>query len=525
MSSNSQPIKIVIIDDEVEHQRLLKRALGKEGASGGLTWEVHTYTDPTTALAQMPVNGIAVILCDYNLSDSTGLEWIPHLIKAGLGPVIMMSSQGDERVASEAFKAGAVDYLVKMDILKSSDTLRRAIRDAVFRYKLESSNRELSRDLKIANHALQQKNERLRDLTDTAHRFVEDVAHEFRTPLTVIKEFASIMRDGLGGAVTDKQASYLEHIDASAKNLAQMVDDFLDTSKIRARLLRVDRKPHTVADIYQSVRPVLEGRCQSKNIKLETVVGPDLTSPVWCDIEKVGRILINLTSNAIKFSPEGSEVRLWARAIEQGEVEIGVTDHGPGISAEDLEHLGDRLHQTSSGRENSVKGFGLGLNIAKDLIRVSLGKFNVVSEPGKGSTFSFTLPGADTQQLVNRYVEAAVEQDPGVSITILHATPSPGETFDLERARHFLVCHCQSLDIVIPSDDKRSIILLGPTSEPQGWVRSLQSSLSETGAAMRVNDPPIRLDLRWVGTWSNPRLKSAVIASTTNLVEGVRCSA
>ena len=298
-----------------------------------------------------------------------------------------------------------------------------------------------------------------------------------------------------------------------------MVDDFLDTSKLRARLLKVDRKPHTVDEVYKSVRPVLLSRAKAKNITLKESIPQDLPD-VFCDIEKVGRILINLIINAIKFSPDDAEILVWAKPTAAGDVEVGITDQGPGMSEDDVAILGNRLQQTATGQRSSVKGFGLGLNIAKDLIRVNLGQLDVVSAPNQGSTFSFTLPGLDMSRILDRYIDTLLKQDPESHVSMLHVKPLNDAAKDIERVRHHLVCHCQSLDLVVPSDDKRSIILLGSTSEPDSWVRSIEASLEQNSAPMSLHKQPLQLDISWVGTWSNNRLKSAVIENASRLIWG-----
>ena len=118
MSECHQAVQIIIIDDDQEQAQLLQRAMhsyDRQAKQNGER-EIHIYTDPAEAIADLPAEGPAVILCDFQLAESTGLDWLPHLVRAGIGPVILMSSQGDERIASEAFRAGASDYLVKMDI-------------------------------------------------------------------------------------------------------------------------------------------------------------------------------------------------------------------------------------------------------------------------------------------------------------------------------------------------------------------------------------------------------------------------
>lgn len=513
---------VVIIDDDEEHIHLLRRALKQSNPGSAISYPrmVKSYTDPAEALADLPAEGPVVILCDYRMPGADGLDWLPDLVRANLGPVILMTAQGDEQVATLAFRAGATDYLVKGEIFQNPKQLHLAIRDALRRYKLEQRSRELARDLKLANAALEQKNQRLGELTETAHRFVDDVAHEFRTPLTVIKEFASIIRDGLGGPVTEKQTGFLDYIDAAVRDLAQMVDDFLDTSKLRAKALRVDRRPNQVADIIEAVRPAIATYAQSKRITLDEQIEPNLPL-VFCDLEKAGRVIVNLVINAIKFSPEGGTVRLWARSADHGDVSIGVTDHGPGMTPEELAAVGERFEQNGDPQRSTAKGFGLGLSIARDLVRLNLGSMNITSAPGNGSTFSFSLPCWEPTSVLRLYIDTIAAGNDADSLTVLQVIPD-NDPNAIEKTRQFLSSNCQSMDLVMPAVDRRSVLMVGPTSEPHKWIQRLESVCQHN----RDNgSPTMKFQAHWIGTWAVPEMKNAVLEIVTDRLLGVRACA
>jgi len=296
-------VQVILIDDDPDHLDLIELALiGKSDSIDD--FNVVTFLDPAEALTHLPAQGPAIIICDYSMPGSSGLDWLPDFLRQNIGPMILLTGQGDERIAAQAFRAGASDYLVKSVVIENPEILHQSIWQALRRYSLKQRNEELSRQLKIANGELEQQNTALTELTETAHRFVNDVAHEFRTPLTVIKEFASIMADGLGGEITEKQTEFLGHIIASSRDLAHLIDDFLDSSKLKARSLRVDRQRHSVTDILDAVRPMLRCRAASRRIQITEDIDPECLE-VFADAEKAGRVLINLTVNAIKFAPHG----------------------------------------------------------------------------------------------------------------------------------------------------------------------------------------------------------------------------
>ncbi|MBX2851151.1 MAG: response regulator, partial [Phycisphaeraceae bacterium] len=382
---DTSPI-IMVIDDDPEHLHLLQRALQSTQQADLVQYPrlVRTFEDPADALSQLPAEGPVVILCDYQMPGCDGLDWIPDFVRAGLGPVIMMTAQGDEYVATQAFRVGAVDYLVKGEVFENPRLLHLAIRDAVKQFRLNQQNHELARELKLANAELEKKNAMLSEMTDSAHHVVDDVAHEFRTPLTVIKEFTAIINDGVAGEITERQSEYLGLIDNATRDLSQMVDDFLDTSKLRVQTLRIDRQPYRPKALIEHVLPIVRARARSKNISVE-VACPEGLPDVFCDIEKVGRVIINLAVNAIKFSPVESTVKLWSALDGQQGIKIGVTDDGPGIPDAELHLLCERFGQVSTGNSQKVKGYGLGLNIASDLARLNLGTIEIDSKIEHGS--------------------------------------------------------------------------------------------------------------------------------------------
>ena len=335
--------------------------------------------------------------------------------------------------------------------------------------------RTTQKALEIANQELERKNKKLTELTETAHRFVDNVAHDFRTPLTVVKEFSSIIADGLGGPVTEQQNEYLQFIITATRDLAQMVDDFLDSSKLKAGVLRVNREPQEIHQIFESIRAVLTTRAALKKIQIIEEVQPDLPA-AFVDAEKIERVIINLVINAIKFSPEGSIITLWATTTDDGDLEIGITDQGPGLSETDLAVIFERFKQVGDIQRASTKGFGLGLNIAKELVWLNLGTVYVQSKQGQGSTFSFTLPVCKRSIILRRYFERFEElSELPLNMAILQVKPDD-PTADLEEVRRFLTSMCYPMDLVLKTDDLGSVYVFGSTTEIKLWVDKLKKA-------------------------------------------------
>jgi len=353
-------------------------------------------------------------------------------------------------------------------------------------------------------------NRRLLALTEQAHRFVDDVSHEFRTPLAVIKEFGSIIADGLAGSITPEQAQYLGIIDNAVLDLNQMVEDFLDSSKLRAGRLRVDRRPQNVTDLFARIRPGLLKKAASRSITIEERIEPGLPR-VFADEEKVRRVIMNLATNAVKFSPEGSRIELWARLADDDSVEIGVTDQGRGLEPEDQKKLFERFARLPSAGTPSVKGFGLGLNIARQLVWLNLGSMHVRSELGRGSTFSFTLPADEPRMILERFCARIAEcEEPATRLAVI-SVMSDDETKSVDALRLFLAATTRPTDVILelPATQGVGLLVFGPTDSPEGWA----ARLSEARDRVTANTPGLaRLRINILGTFTFPSQASDMTA-------------
>jgi PAS domain S-box-containing protein len=375
--------------------------------------------------------------------------------------------------------------------------------------------------LRMYAEKLQRNYDRMAELTDMAHRFVDLVAHEFRTPLTVVREFTSIIRDGLGGPVTDQQAEYLGMITASADDLSQMVDDLLDSSRLKAGRLHLQRRVCRAEDVVTDIVPMVESKATQKQIELVTEIAPDLPD-VFMDAGKANRALVNLAINAIKFSPQGAKIVLFARATSDGDVELGVRDHGPGLTPEEVQQIFERFHQSTHGLLATAKGFGLGLSIVKEMVSLNLGSVQVESTPGEGSTFSFLIPAADRARIVSRFLQVAREEaEDEHRLTALSFSLSEDEVEKLPAVEQFLLGTCRPMDLILPCSDGRSVLAVGVTRNPEngeGWVSRLTAVAEETpDAAADVEE----LDCDVLGEWPVEKFDQAESLLRESIAEPV----
>ena len=240
--------------------------------------------------------------------------------------------------------------------------------------------------------------ERLKELDKMKSAFVSNVSHELRTPLTAIKASADNMLDRLIGDLNGKQVGYLTRIKSNSDRLARLINDLLDLSTIEAG--KIDLRPTNlplvtlVKEAAESLRPV----AAEKLINL-TVMSAEPGVIAWADRDKVIQVLMNLIGNALKFTPAGGKVAITVAKNSAAWMQISVIDTGPGIPAEEVNKVFGRFYQIGQASTQKTQGTGLGLAISKALVEMHGGKIWAESEPGKGSTFSFTLPAEQPFQL------------------------------------------------------------------------------------------------------------------------------
>lgn len=262
---------------------------------------------------------------------------------------------------------------------------------------LESEVDERTMQLSEANEELERQRAHVEEVNDKLKRenryksdFLAIVSHELRTPLTSILAFTDLMADSVSSenALVRKQ---LEEIDKNGRILLEMVDNVLETARIQAGSEKLNLELVDMNDVVGMVEASSESLAVKKNIALSTRVAPDVPLIV-SDWEKVRRILVNLVSNAIKFTPVNGSVEVRVRFDEGKGVVVEVIDDGIGIPADKQDLIFERFAQENMSTVRRYGGSGLGLSLVKDLAGMLGGAVSVESELGEGSTFSVVLP-------------------------------------------------------------------------------------------------------------------------------------
>lgn len=231
---------------------------------------------------------------------------------------------------------------------------------------------------------------RAEEANQSKSEFLANMSHELRTPLNAINGFSDIMKKELFGPLGDpRYAEYVNDILFSGQHLLSLINDILDMSKIEAGKMTLNTEPMQMNDMISQVIRIVRGRADENRLKLayDEIILPEIEA----DPRAVKQILLNLTTNAIKFTPEGGVVTLVVEPKSAGLI-IRVSDTGIGISKEDIERLAQPFEQIDSDHSRQHEGTGLGLALSKSLVELHGGNFTIESVVGQGTTVIFTLP-------------------------------------------------------------------------------------------------------------------------------------
>ena len=207
--------------------------------------------------------------------------------------------------------------------------------------------------------------------------------------MNAIIGFSQVLRDGISGEINAKQEEYLDDILSSGHHLVSLINDVLDLSKVEAGQVKLDVATFSLREALDRGVVMVREPAVEKGVRLSLALAPAVDL-VDGDERRLRQVVYNLLSNAVKFTPAGGCIDVASSRVN-GEVQVSVTDTGPGIAPEDHERIFEEFQQTEAGVEQR-EGTGLGLALSRRLVELHGGRIWVDSEPGKGSTFVFTLP-------------------------------------------------------------------------------------------------------------------------------------
>jgi len=233
---------------------------------------------------------------------------------------------------------------------------------------------------------------KVREVSLIKENFMANMSHEIRTPMNAILGFTHLLK-------TKNQdpglAEFVESIGKSGESLLTIINDILDLSKIEAGMMRIESMPFGVRGLVHSIQTMFAEKIGEKGLQFSTVIDDSIPDTLSGDATRLTQILVNMIGNAVKFTPEGTiHVEINNKGMSGNRLWIGfvISDTGIGIAKEKLSGIFERFRQAEDSITRKYGGTGLGLSIAKDLVLLQNGEIDVESEPGKGSTFRFTIP-------------------------------------------------------------------------------------------------------------------------------------
>lgn len=297
----------------------------------------------------------------------------------------------------------------------------RALRDSQARLEnqqaeLEQTNSQLEEQSQLLEQerdevtrgktALELQAKQLEAASRYKSEFLANMSHELRTPLNSSLILAKLLADNVSGNLSDEQVRYAETIQTAGNDLLVLINDILDLSKIEAGHLELRLETFALSRITDALERTFRPVAEQKGLEFLIEVSPDCASELQTDRQRLEQVLKNLLANACKFTEVG-QVRLSVNQPKEGQVQFIVTDTGIGIPEADQQIVFDAFRQADSRISRKYGGTGLGLSISRELARMLGGSISLASEPGKGSTFTLTIPELHSQYVDTPLVSPA----------------------------------------------------------------------------------------------------------------------
>lgn len=391
----SVPMHLLVVDDEPAVERLIRMTLRAE-----LREEVYTITfaqDGVDALEKLDAHpDIGVVLTDLNMPRMDGLTLLGHLRNKPVR-VVVVSAYGDMSNIRAAMNRGAYDFVTKpIDRADLKATIEKTCQEV----DLDRETAQVRKQLATTQQALDVASQ----VQAAKAQFFADLSHEIRTPLTLILgplDDASRTSTDSPESIASLQVAVMRR---NAHRLKRLVDQFLDLSKIESGRLILRATPHPLGAFVHEVVQAFQPGAERKNIQLQTHFPPE-DVVVYFEPDKIEKVVANLVSNALKFTPEGG--RVLVRVSQQdGQALLSVRDNGIGIPVVAQPNLFDRFYQVAE-RLTEAKGTGIGLALSKALVEAHYGMIGVESESGFGATFTVQLPLGTEHLRQDEFVDEA----------------------------------------------------------------------------------------------------------------------
>jgi signal transduction histidine kinase len=364
---NAPPKKtsVLLVEDNPGDAKLMQFTLR---TAGNDEFEVVHAENMLDASVRLQLDSYDIVLLDLTLPDSSGLETLEQILpKTTRTPVIVLTGLDDESTGISAVQAGAADYLIKGKM--EDRNLLRAIRFSIERHQI------------LRN---------IQQFDEAKSQFLATASHEMRTPLAVIREYSSLIHDGLFGATTEEQKDSLEVVLRNCDRLNGLLNNILDLRRVQSDQSSMHLEKCSVAELIERCEKDFLLRCSSNGQSLSTELAEALQDAL-ADPFQIEQVLTNFVGNACKFTPEGGSIVL--RALEVGDfLRVEVQDTGRGVPPDKASAIFEAFGQVEKSDVSIHKGAGLGLTISREIVLSHGGEIGLLDAVGGGSIFWFTLP-------------------------------------------------------------------------------------------------------------------------------------
>ncbi len=395
------PAKILLVDDQPNNLLALEEILADVDA------ELLRASSGNEALNLMTQHEVALVLLDVQMPEMDGFEvaCLMRLVeKSKRIPIIFVTAADKSReMTFRGYESGGVDYIhkpINEDVLRSKVAIFLEIFEQ--KQRIESQNAEL--EMRVA--------ERTADLrvalvaAEAAARakgeFLACMSHELKTPMNSILGFTARLTKGLKGQIDDRSYDSLETVERNARQLLELINSLLDSSKLEAGLQQIETIACSPVAILAEVKSLLQPGAIEKGLTFDVEFDGPIPELIQSDPTRVRQILINLVGNAIKFTSAGGirvVTRISGVSSETSVIRFDVIDTGIGMSDEAIGTLFELFVQGDSATNRKFGGTGLGLAISKRLAELLQGDIRVTSVPGQGSTFTVSIPTGPLQDV------------------------------------------------------------------------------------------------------------------------------
>ncbi|HLG76234.1 MAG TPA: ATP-binding protein [Ktedonobacteraceae bacterium] len=373
----SHPTVILLIEDDEEDYILLQRVVAKiPNAQYTLLWE-KTYA---SGLAHMLEGHHDLCLLDYRLGAHNGIELTKDARRRGYaGPIIVLTGLNEGEIDIQALQAGADDYIAK-------DQLQSILLHRIMRYAIERKKAEHERERLLSEQIAS------RELAKRRNEFISMVVHELKTPLTSLKAYAQLQRRRFARVGDEQTVQLATRMEAQINKLTDLINDFQDVTRIEGGRLQFRESLFSFDGLVTEIVEDLQLSTQHQTFVCEGITNQE----IWGDRMRIGQVITNFLTNAMKYAPNTERVILKSY-VDTDTLTFSVQDFGPGIPPELQAKIFEPFYRIEDSEQRSAPGLGLGLYIAAEIIQRHGGRIWVESTEGHGATFFFSLPLARDQ--------------------------------------------------------------------------------------------------------------------------------